>query len=236
MDKVDLQRVYGPIGNDPKQGGKCLAWKKALLCIDLQYLGCAEGFGVFENHRRSGVSEESIQYFLKRLKETVIPNVRKLQDVFRKHGEEIIHIHIQSLTQDGRDRSLEHKSLGLHAPPGSKLARFLPEVAPQGDEIVLQKTASGVFISTNLEYVLRNLCVSELYVAGVYTNECISSAVRSGGDLGFQVFLASDATAAISKELHDATLLTVHGRYAQVCECDEIINRLEREAQAAASR
>src|SRR5690606_9963504 len=138
---------------------------------------CAEGFGVFENHRQSGVPEQAIQAYLERVNETVVPNVRKLQDAFRQHQQEVIHIHIQSLTQDGRDRSLEHKNLGLHAPPGSKLAEFLPEVAPQGDEIVLEKTASGVFISTNLEYVLRNLCVSEIHVVGVYTNECISSAV-----------------------------------------------------------
>ena len=59
-----------------------------------------------------------------------------------------------------RDRSLEHKRLGLFAPPGSKLAEFIPAVAPQGDEIVIEKTASGVFISTNIEYILRNLCVS----------------------------------------------------------------------------
>lgn len=220
-----------PLGPEKRQGDPlCETWQKALLCIDLQYLGCAEGYGVFENHRQSGVSEEAIQYYLARVHDTVVPNVRKLQDHFRAHGHEVIHIHIQSLTQDGRERSLEHKQIGLHAAPGSKLAEFLPEVAPKDDEIVLNKTASGVFVSTNLEYILRNLCVSELYVVGVYTNECISSAVRSACDLSFQVFLISDCTAAITEELHEATLLTLDERYARILSTEELLRELDEQS------
>ena len=49
-------------------------WQSCLLCIDLQHLGCVEGFGVFENHRASGVSEDAIQYYLKQVREVVLPN------------------------------------------------------------------------------------------------------------------------------------------------------------------
>ncbi|MEZ5492371.1 MAG: isochorismatase family cysteine hydrolase [Gammaproteobacteria bacterium] len=195
--------------------------QQALLCIDLQVLGCREGYGIFESHRDAGVAEHSIQYYLHRLDSLVIPNVKKLQKTFREAGGEVIHCRIQSLTQDGRDRSLEHKRLGLHAPPGSELAEFLPEVAPKDNEIVVNKTASGVFISTNLEYLLRNLGVQKLFISGVYTNECISSAVRSASDLGFDVRLISDATAAITQELHDATLMTTNDRYARVVTTNE---------------
>jgi nicotinamidase-related amidase len=74
--------------------------------------------------------------------------------MFRSYGLEVIHTRIQSLTQDGRDRSPGHKRLGLQAAPGSKESEYLPQVAPVGDEIVMNKTASGVFVSTNMEYVL----------------------------------------------------------------------------------
>ena len=36
-----------------------------------------------------------------------------------KVGIEVIHTKIESLTADGRDRSLEHKRLNIHHPPGS---------------------------------------------------------------------------------------------------------------------
>jgi nicotinamidase-related amidase len=225
-----------PIGATERQDGRCDTWQKALLCIDLQHLGCVEGFGVFENHRRSGVAEEAIEYYLERVREVVVPNVRRLQDYCRENDYEVIHFRIQSLTSDGRDRSPEHKRLGVHAAPGSKLAEFLPEVAPQDDEIVINKTASGIFVATNLEFVLRNLCVSELFVTGVYTNECISSAVRSASDLGFRVNLVSDGTAALTEELHEATLLTTHGRYARVLTSDEVIEYLDDPEAYEASR
>ncbi len=94
-------------------------------------------------------------YYFDRLRETVLPNVHNLQNCFRSHGLEVIHVRIQSLTKDGRDRGKGHKRLELHAAPGSGDACFLEEVAPVGDEIVINKTASGVFSSTNLHYVLQ---------------------------------------------------------------------------------
>lgn len=220
-----------PIGVEQQQDGLCETWQKALLCVDLQYLNCADKVGVFENHRRSGVSEEAIQYYLDRIRSTVVPSVKALQDYFREHQYEVIHVRIQSMTRDGRDRSQEHKRLGLHAAPNSRLADFLPEVAPQEDEIIINKTASGVFVSTNIEYILRNLCVSQLYIVGVYTNECISSAVRSASDLGFEVYLVSDATAAITHDLHEATLLTTRDRYAKVMCYEEVLSELQESAK-----
>lgn len=206
--------------------GLCKHWQKALLCIDLQYLNCAENYGVFDDHHRWGISDESKTYYLDRVNRIVLPNVQALQQAFRDKGFEVIHIRIQSLTRDGRDRSLEHKNLGLHAPPGSKQAEFLPQVAPRGDEIVINKTASGVFNATNLEYILRNLCVSEVYVAGVYTNECISTAVRGASDLGFLVYLVTDGTAALTEALHDATVVTTRDRYANVVDTRQVLAEL----------
>lgn len=224
-----IPTLRGIRGSDSNRN---LPWQRCLLCIDLQHLGCSEGFGVFENHRKSGVSEDAIQYYLKTLRETVIPNVSKLQRFFRDRQFEIVHTRIQSLTEDGRDRSLEHKRLGLHAPPGSKLAEFLDDVKPQKNEVVLNKTASGAFVSTNIEYLLRNMQVAELYVVGVYTNECVSSSVRSAADLGFDVNLISDGTAAITEELHKATLLTSKDRYARVLTTEETIAQLKDASEA----
>ena len=136
----------------------------ALLCIDLQYLDAAPGHGVFADAEASGVPPEAQEYYFDSLRETVLPNVRRLQDCFREHGQEVIHTRIQSLTRDGRDRSKGHKKLNLHAAPGSREADILEEVEPVGDEIIMNKTASGVFTSTNLLYVLNNLNIKALCV------------------------------------------------------------------------
>jgi len=198
----------------------------ALLVIDLQFLDAAEGHGVFADVTQSGVPIEAQEYYFKRLHHVVLPNVRRLQDAFRDLKLEVLHTRIQSLTRDGRDRSAGHQRLGLHAPPGSKEAEFLPEVAPKGDEIVINKTASGVFNATNIEYILRNMSIDSLYVCGVYTNECVSTTVRDACDRGFHTTLVNDACATVTPELHNATISTVRDRYSRVMTADEVIKEI----------
>ena len=200
----------------------------ALMVIDIQYLDAAEGYGVFADAEKSGVPHEAQEYYFKRLHHVVLPNVRRLQDAFRDLGLEVIHTRIQSMTKDGRDRSVGHRRLGLHAPPGSKEAEFLPEVAPKGDELIINKTASGVFNSTNTEYVLRNMSIDSLYVCGVYTNECVSTTVRDACDRGFHTTMINDACATVTPELHNATISTVKDRYARVMTTEEVVKEIRK--------
>ena len=67
-------------------------------------------------------------------------------------------------THDGG--SLDHKLSDIHLPRGASDAAVIAELAPGPDEIVLPKTSSGVFNSTNIDYVLRNLGVRFLVVTG----------------------------------------------------------------------
>jgi nicotinamidase-related amidase len=203
----------------------------ALLVIDVQYLDAAPGHGVFAATEASGVSPQAQAYYFETLREAVVPNIQRLQAAFRRHRLEVIHTRIMSLTPDGRDRSSGHKRLGLHAAPNSKEAEFLPEVAPIPGEIVISKTASGVFTSTNMEYVLRNLGIRALYVAGVYTNECVSTAVRDGSDLGFHMTLVQDACTAVTPELQAATVRTLRDRYARVMRTKAVVAEIDQLAR-----
>jgi len=202
----------------------------ALLCVDMQYLDAAPGHGVFAD---APGPTEAYEYYFSMLREVVFPNVRRLQDAFRARGLEVIHIRIQSLTEDGRDRSPGHRRLGLLAAPGSKEAEFIEEVAPQGDEIVLNKTASGVFNSTNLEYVLRNMEIDSLFVTGVYTDECVSTTVRDASDLGFLVTLVEDACATVTHDRHEFTIATLRDRYTSVLTTEQAIAELARHVRKA---
>lgn len=197
----------------------------ALLVIDLQYGDAHRDYGLLKRMRDRG-DGAAIEYYARRLEELVIPNVRRLQDAFRVAGLEVIHTRIQSLTRDGRDRSLEHKSLGIHHPPGSKEAEILPEVAPQGDEIVISKTCGGVFNGTSIEYVLRNLGIKNLVIVGVVTSGCVELAVRDAADRGFAVILVEDATATWTPEMQEAALRAMREIYAKVKTTDEVVERV----------
>lgn len=207
----------------------------ALLCIDLQYLDAARGHGVFREAERSGVPASAQDYYFDRLDKMVLPGVRRLQDAFREHQLEVIHTRIQSLTRDGRDRSKGHRRLGLLAAPGSRDADFIESVAPDParDEIVINKTASGVFSSTNLHYVLNNLSIEALFVVGVYTNECVETTVRDACDLGYLVTVVDDCCATVTPELHMASLATLRDRYARIMSLEDACKAVARSAYHA---
>lgn len=184
--------------------------------------------GDFRDVEASGIPPEWQDYYFDQLQEHVIPNVQRLQASFRGHHLEVIHTRIQSLTRDGRDRSQGRKRLKIPAPPGSKEAQILDEVAPEGDEIVVNKTTSGVFSSTNMHYVLQNIGVQALYVVGVYTNECVETTVRDACDFGYLVMIVSDACATVTPELHDASLQTLRDRYARIVTTEEALADIDR--------
>ena len=134
-----------------------------------------------------------------------------LRAAARRAGMEVLYTTIESLTLDGRDRSLDHKITGFNVPRGSFGAQVIEELAPGEDEIRIPKTSSSVFVSTNIDYVLRNLGVAQLVVAGVLTDQCVESAIRDACDTGYLVTQATDACATYTPERQAASLAAVCG-------------------------
>ncbi|MEM7224218.1 MAG: isochorismatase family cysteine hydrolase [Pseudomonadota bacterium] len=193
----------------------------ALLVIDLQNYCSRPDGGEYAEMAPEAVQAENGFYFA-RLNEVVYPALQRLQRTCRGAGIEVLFTVIESLTRDGRDRSLDYKITGFNVPRGSWDARVVDEVAPEDDEIVLPKTSSSVFISTNIDYLLRNLGVRHLIIAGALTDQCVESAVRDACDLGYLVTLVTDACATKSQARHDNSLNTING-YCRQRTSDELI-------------
>ena len=96
-------------------------------------------------------------------------------------------------------------------PPGSWDGEVIDAIKPLEDEIVIPKTSSNVFVSTNLDYVLRNLGTKYLVISGIVTDQCVEGAVRDGCDLGYLVTLVTDACATYTQERHDNSLRAIKG-------------------------
>ena len=201
----------------------------ALLVIDMQNYTARRDGGSYR-----GLSGTEIDarygFFFETLRTTAVPNMQGLVAACRRGGIEIVYTVIESLTADGRDRSLDYKITGIHVPKGSLDAQGVAEIAPRNDEIVIPKTSSSVFISTNIDYVLRNLGVRSLMIAGILTDQCIDSAVRDACDLGYLVTVATDACATHSEERHDWSLRNNRG-YARQRTTAELIGEIERLAR-----
>ncbi|MGA3401929.1 MAG: isochorismatase family cysteine hydrolase [Acetobacteraceae bacterium] len=187
----------------------------ALLFIDVQNYTCRPDGGEY-----AGLSEadREARYgdFFRTLRDTAVPNMQKLQAACRQARIEVMYTVIEALTKDGRDQSLDYKISRLFVPRGAWDALVLSAIAPAADEIVLPKTSSSVFISTNIDYVLRNLGVRSLILAGVLTDQCVDSAVRDACDLGYLVTVPTDACATLSAQRHDWSLRNNRGYCRQM--------------------
>jgi len=155
-------------------------------------------------------------WFFGQLESSVIPNMQKLLAACRAAGVEVIHTTIESLTKDGRDRSLDYKITGFNVPKGSWDGKVIDELAPGDDEIWLPKSSSSVFVSTHIDYLLRNLGVKQVVISGLITDQCVESAIRDACDLGYLVTQVTDACATYSLERHENSIRTIKGYCRQV--------------------
>ena len=203
----------------PRRDAPFQPGRTALLLVDMQRIWLEPGLD--PDHAHWGQD-----HFFTQTRLTVIPNQRRLLAAARAAKVEVLHTIIQSLTEDGRDRSLDHKLTPIHVPPSSPYGLPPPDLAPVGDEIMLPKTSSGIFNSTNVDYLLKNLGIHHLVVVGILTDQCVDMTVRDGADRGYLVTCVSDACAAPTPERHE-TALKAFGGYCWVTDTATVEARFQ---------
>lgn len=156
---------------------------------------------------------------------SVIPNIRRLLEAFRAAKLEVIYTVMENATADGRDRSLDYKLSGIDVAKGSWQAKVVEALAPEHDELVLPKTSSSVFNSTNLDYLLRNIGIEDLFVAGFLTDQCIDHAIKDGADRGYYMTCVHDACGAETQARHQAALSCFKG-YCRMLTTAEVLDLL----------
>lgn len=167
--------------------------------------------------------------FLQRMNEVVIPNTARLISECRARKVENIYARIACLKEDGRDRSLSQKKPGFNyllLPKDREDSQIVPELTPQGDEITITKTTDSALTGTNLRLILRNMGIKNVIVSGIFTDQCISSTVRSLADESFNVVVVEDCCAAATMELHLKELEIINMIYCHVVTLDEALSFL----------
>ena len=190
----------------------------ALLVIDIQNTYIAD----------KDTPEETRRWrpFFDRMRETVIPNTKRLVEECRARGVEVIYARIACLKKHGRDRSLSQKKPGFNyllLPKDEESGQIVPELAPADDDIVMTKTTDSALTGTNLRLILQNMGIKDVIVAGIFTDQCISSTVRSLADESFNVVVVDDCCAAATMELHRHELEVINMIYCHVVQLDEVV-------------
>jgi nicotinamidase-related amidase len=162
--------------------------------------------------------------FFERMNSIVIPNTVSLIETCRKKNVEVMFARIACLKEDGRDRSLSQKKPGwnyLLMPKNSEESQLVPELVPRNDEIVVTKTTDSALTGSNLRLILANMGIKNVIVAGIFTDQCVSSTVRSLADESFNVIVVEDCCAAGSHELHEKEIEIINMIYCHVASLAE---------------
>jgi biuret amidohydrolase len=193
----------------------------ALLVVDVQT--------TYLEDKETPEETERWHSFFEHMRNTVIPNNQRLIAECRERGVEVIFARIACLKNDGRDRSLSQKKPGFNyllLPKDRPDGQIVPELAPRDDEIVVMKTTDSALTGTNLRLLLHNMGIKDVIVSGIFTDQCISSTVRSLADESYGVVVVDDCCAAATLELHRRELEIINMIYCHVVQLDEVLDFL----------
>jgi len=172
--------------------------KPALLLIDIQ-----KGFDDIEywGGERNNLNAEE--------------KAKELLTLWRENGLPVFHV--------------QHCSTNLSSPLHETNTgnEFKELVKPIDGELVIKKNVNSAFIGTNLKEQLGNAKISKLVIVGLTTDHCISTTTRMAGNLGFNNFVISDATATFNKKgmqgqnysaklIHETALASLNNEFAKV--------------------
>ena len=153
-------------------------------------------------------------------------NIAKLLDAWRKTGRPLFH------TQHASRRP------GSLLWPESPGFDFKDAAKPHPGEPVIRKNVNSGFIGTDLEARLRQNGLKTLVFGGLTTEHCVSTTARMAGNMGFDVYVVSDATASFDRtgpdgkrygadEVHAISLATLHEEFGTVLDTESLLKRLK---------
>jgi len=157
--------------------------------------------------------------------QAIIPNIQKIIRAFRQAGRPVIysrHVH----HPDGLDAGIMGwwwEGMCLEGSPESEIHR---DIAPIGNEKVINKHRYSAFYNTDLETILRILKVEDLVMTGIMTNMCCESTTRDAYFRDYRVFFTADGTGSVTEEMHLASLLNLAFGFVWVTDIDTVLAQL----------
>jgi len=169
----------------------------------------------------------------RRWNESVDANGRAVLDAWRARGLPVIHVKHDSVVP------------GSTLAPGEPGNAFRPGFEPRAGEPVVAKSVNAAFIGTDLDLRLKRLGVRRVVVFGITTDMCVSTTVRVGANLGYDMVLVEDACDCFdlpdgaggtipARASHRTHVATLRFEFARVVTTAEILGELAGSGAAAA--
>jgi ureidoacrylate peracid hydrolase len=184
----------------------------ALIVVDVQNDFCHEDGGLARAGNDMGLIQE------------MVPCLAGTVEVARAAGVPLFFLRIVQSDRTNSDawEALEGDGDNRLVVAGSWGAEYYGPIRPAGGEVEIVKHRHSGFNFTPLDSMLRSLGVKTVVIGGVASNVCVEATARDAADYDYYVVLLADGSAAVRKELHDATVYTVEHYLGTTASCDQL--------------
>lgn len=156
-----------------------------------------------------------------------------LLDAWRTRGLPVLHV---------RHDSVEPGSTLAPGEPGNA---FRPGFEPRSGEALISKSVNSAFIGTDLDLRLKRLGIRTIVVFGISTDMCVSTTVRVGANLEYEMVLVEDACDCFelpdgaggtipAQTVHRVHVATLGFEFARVTTTRDLLAELARSGTVAA--
>lgn len=155
----------------------------------------------------------------------VIANAAKLVNAFRKNRMPVFLVHVNPTAETALRPISDETVARLQAMPAD-WAEFVPEMTPEGSDVVITKKQWGAFYGTDLDLQLRRRKIDTIVLCGISTDFGVESTARFAYEYGYQIIFAENAMSSRSDEQHNAAVNFIFKRIGRVRKTDEILKAI----------
>lgn len=174
-----------------------------------------------------------VSYWNRRVDEAVVPNIRRLVELYRDRNLKIVYTRNGNMTVAGQEMTERLKARFPAGAPrshrGSPGYQIDERLFPREVDLVVDKLTSGAFTGSFLDHALRNMGIRSVVITGILTDACVLGTARAAAELGYNSILCEDACATFTQRAHDEALLMHARMFGRVERTAAVMSELEAE-------
>ncbi|MBX3086550.1 MAG: cysteine hydrolase [Anaerolineae bacterium] len=139
----------------------------------------------------------------------IVPTVADFVDYARQQGAIIIWV-IDSHRPGKIDWELQH--VRYHCEAGTLGVELAPGLEPRTEDYMFTKRRYSAFVGTDLDLILRDNQIRQVFLCGTKTNVCIRATATDAFEMNYEVVVPRECVATDKTHLHEANLEDI-GKY-----------------------
>jgi nicotinamidase-related amidase len=151
----------------------------------------------------------------------IIARSAQLARAFRERGLPVVLVNV-----DGRAPGRTEAGSPKFAFPAD-WSELVPELEPQPGDHRVTKQRWGAFLGTNLNDLLRQHGITQIFLAGIATSAGVESTARSAYDHGYNVVFVTDAMTDRNAEVHRLAIEQIFPRMGETDTTENVLKLLK---------